>query len=483
MPTNGFLMRLWVLALGIGAFAQVSFSALPSNITYKDFFEGKATFVKPLYFAEVPGKPNHYVVLEQHTGNVIVAAVSGETVTKSTMVTVKVGTANEIGLLGFAFHPKFTENRKYYLSYNPTNDSSVIEERVADASLIKDGGTAAKVLMRFKQPYSNHNGGSIAFSPRDNYLYLGFGDGGSSNDPQGRSRMKDSVFAKILRIDVDKAENGKNYGIPSDNPFVGQSPWLPETWAWGLRNPWKFSFDPITNKLWVGDVGQGAREEIDTVPKGGDMGWKLTEGKQCLSGTTCDRTGQTPPVLEYPREIGNSVTGGVVFRGNPASPFYGAYFYGDYGSRRIFVITLNASQTAIADSAALPSLTELPTSFGTDLKGNIFLVGHNTQSSQPGRIWLLDSPDLRPSSTPIQQLRKEKAIRCCFNQVGKTWVVRNTGEARMESVHFTDLDGRSLKRATTGELQQGIEFTSTPGVYLAHATTPEGSYTLRLIVH
>jgi glucose/arabinose dehydrogenase len=478
MPTNRFLMRLWVLGLGIGAFTQVSFSALPSNITYKDFFGGKATFVKPLYFAEVPGKPDHYVVLEQHTGNVIVVAVSGETVTKSTMVTVKVGTANEIGLLGFAFHPKFTENRKYYLSYNPTNDSSVIEERVADASLIKDGGTAAKVLMRFKQPASNHNGGTIAFNPKDNFLYIGFGDGGGSGDTYENGRKKDTFFAKILRIDVDKTEGQKSYGIPTDNPFVGQADFYPEIWAWGLRNPWKFSFDPVTNKLWVGDVGQGAREEIDTVAKGADMGWSLTEGKICYpSGNSCDRTGQTAPVLDYPRTVGTSVTGGMVYRGNPASPFYGAYFYADYNTRRVFAITLNAGQTAISDSLALPLLTEQPTSFATDSKGNLFMVG------QAGRIWLLDSPDLRPSSTPIQKRIKEKAIRCCFNQVGKTWVVRNTREARMESVHFTDLDGRSLKRATNEELQQGIEFTSTPGVYLAHATTPEGSYTLRLIVH
>lgn len=455
--------------------AQVSFSALPSNITYKDFFAGKATFAEPLYFAEVPGKPNHYVVLEQHTGNVIVAAVSGETVTKSTMVTVKAGTGDEIGLLGFAFHPRFTENRKYYLSYNPTNDSSVIEERVADATLIKDGGTAAKVLMRFKQPYANHNGGTIAFNPKDNFLYLGFGDGGNFNDPQGRSRMKDSVFAKILRIDVDKAENGKNYGIPSDNPFVGQSPWLPETWAWGLRNPWKFSFDPITNKLWVGDVGQGAREEIDTVPKGADMGWKLTEGKNCLSGTSCDRTGQTPPVLDYERSVGTSVTGGYVYRGNPASPFYGAYFYADYGSRRVFAIEMNGNQ--ITDTLALPNLAEAPTSFGTDLKGNLFLVGRS-----PGRIYKLESPDLQPSGTSIERLRKEKAIRCCFNQVGKTWVVRNTRETALESLHVTDLDGRSLQRASSQELQRGFEFTSAPGMYIAHATTQDGNYAVRIVI-
>lgn len=462
--------------------AQVSFSALPSNITYKDFFAGKASFAKPLFFAEVPGKPNHYVVLEQHTGIVIVAAVSGETVTKDTMVTVKAATANETGLLGFAFHPKFTENRKYYLSYNPTNDSSVIEERLADASLIKDAGNAPKPLIRLRQPASNHNGGTIAFNEKDGYLYIGFGDGGGSGDTYQNGRKKDTFFAKILRIDVDKTEGGKNYAVPADNPFVGQSGFLPEIWAWGLRNPWKFSFDAVTNKLWVGDVGQGAREEIDTVPKGGDMGWSLTEGKICYpSGNSCDRTGQTGPVLDYARGVGTSVTGGVVFRGNPASPFYGAYFYADYNTRRVFAITLNAAQTAIADSLTLPLVSEQPTSFATDRSGNIFMIGQGSQSN-PGRIWLLDSPDLKPTSTPIQKRLKEKAIRCCFNQVGKTWVVRNTRETALESLHVTDLDGRSLQRASSQELKRGFEFTSAPGMYIAHATTQDGNYAVRIVI-
>jgi glucose/arabinose dehydrogenase len=458
------LAFLSVFGLLIATAPNPTAAALPATITYKDFFGGKATFNKPLFFAEVPGKPGNYVILEQHTGNVIIATVSGETVTKSTMVTVKVGNSNEIGLLGFAFHPKFVENRKFYLSYNPTNDSTVVEERLADASLIKDAGSAPKVLLQFKQPYSNHNGGTLAFSPKDQYLYLGFGDGGSSGDPQGRSRLKDSFFSKMLRIDVDKAENGKNYGIPSDNPFIGQSSALPEIYAWGFRNPWKWSFDPLTGKLWVGDVGQGTREEIDTVAKGADMGWKITEGFICYpSGNTCDRSGQTPPIVDYPRSVGISVTGGMVYRANPSSPYYGAYFYADYQSRRVFAITLNSGHTAIADSIALPLVTEQPTSFGTDSKGNLFIVG------QAGHIWQLESPDLTPNATKIKKLQKEKSIRCCMNQKGKRLQLHGTLDAGMLGLAVYNSQGEKIATHSAAEIRSGISMNLMTGVYLASA--------------
>jgi glucose/arabinose dehydrogenase len=232
----------------------------PGHVGLRDFFEGQIAFDRPVFFAQVPGKENHYLVLEQHEGKASVAVFDQGKGSKRLFVQVQVARANEMGLLGFAFHPRFAENRKYYLHYNPDLRTSLIEERVADSSLISDAGGRPREILRIRQPYANHNGGTIAFGPKDGFLYLGFGDGGSGGDPENRAQNPMNLLGKFLRIDVDRPAPGKGYSVPIDNPFVGKSGYRPEIWAMGVRNPWKWAFHPKTGELWMGDVGQGTGE-------------------------------------------------------------------------------------------------------------------------------------------------------------------------------------------------------------------------------
>src|SRR5699024_3373620 len=200
-------------------------------------------------------------------------------------------------------------------------------------------------LLAFQQPYGNHNGGQISFGP-DGYLYIATGDGGSGGDPHGNGQSRKTLLGKILRIDVNGTEDGKNYAIPPDNPFFdNEQSFREEIYAYGLRNPWRFSFDPDTGQLWAGDVGQNQYEEIDIIEKGGNYGWNIMEGNYCYGANNCDQSGLIPPVWEYEHSNGNrSITGGFVYRGPTLDGLTGWYIYADYVSGRIWA--LDASNPA-----------------------------------------------------------------------------------------------------------------------------------------
>jgi glucose/arabinose dehydrogenase len=309
-----------------------------------------------------------------------------------TLLHIQVGQDMEQGLLGIAFHPQFAANHKYYISYTPPGSAyyDIVEERVADSTGLKDSGTPGRILIKIDDPYVNHNAGNIAFGPRDGYLYYGTGDGGNEGDPLGNGQNADGWFGKILRIDVDGKDPGLEYRIPPDNPFA-QGGGRPETYAYGLRNPWRWSFDPFTGDLWLGDVGEATWEEVDIITKGGNYGWKSMEGKDgkndgsmVLPVFTFDHAG----VRVNPS--GPAIIGGVVFRGNPASKYYGAYFFADYGTRRFWYLTRNAGGEAVATPLA-PTPATL-SAFGTDAEGRIYACGLTT-----GIVYHLDDPDLAPA--------------------------------------------------------------------------------------
>lgn len=416
--------------------------------TYTDAFPG-ITFNKPVWFGEVPGKPAHFLVLEQHEGNVALLRRQGEGWVKESFFKVGVARSNEMGLLGFAFHPGFAENRKYYINYNPSSGGSatVIEERMADETYLKDAGTGRPIL-RIAQPYSNHNGGSLAFGPKDGFLYIGTGDGGSQNDPDGNGQNKNSLLAKMLRIDVDRKAEGKEYAIPADNPFASGGG-APEVFAWGLRNPWKWSFDPPTGDLWVGDVGQNAQEEVDIVVKGGDYGWKTAEGY------LNNGQGVTPPVFAYPRGDGTSITGGFVFRGSPASKYFGKFIVGDYNSRFVWALKLNSRK----DSATVDTLQQVPqkpASFGKDSEGRLYVLGH----SETGRIYRFDGPDWQPAPTTLQSGggHLQRAIGCIFSCRPGARLDPRAFAAGTE-LEILALSGKRMGRvsAASGEIPAGLE--------------------------
>ncbi|TMC64007.1 MAG: PQQ-dependent sugar dehydrogenase [Chloroflexi bacterium] len=233
-----------------------------------------------------------------------------------------------------------------------------------------------RILLTAAQPYPNHNGGDVVFGP-DGDLYITLGDGGSGGDPQGNGQRLDTLLAKILRIDVDHPANGQPYGIPSDNPFLGQAGARREIYLTGLRNPWRISFDRSTHDLWIGDVGQDRFEEIDVVRSGSgggqNFGWSLMEGFHCYpSGDPCSIPGLTPPVSEYGHALGCSVTGGVVYRGKAFSALVGAYLFSDYCSGTIWAIDAATNETR--DPPIVGRTHRSISSFGEDEAGEIYVA-------------------------------------------------------------------------------------------------------------
>jgi len=249
---------------------------------------------------------------------------------------------NEEGLLGLALAPDFATSGVFYVYY------SAAVPRRSVLSRFESAGNAGipeseTVILEVEQPFANHNGGQIAFGP-DGYLYIGLGDGGSARDPQGNGQNLETLLGSILRIDV--SGGGAGYTVPPDNPFVGQGSARGEIWAHGLRNPWRFSFDGATGELWVGDVGQNTREEIDLVVAGGNYGWSVMEGFDCLDGgSSCDQDGLLPPVTDYDNGAGDcSVTGGFVYRGSGIPALQGAYVYADYCSGKIWALRYDGAE-------------------------------------------------------------------------------------------------------------------------------------------
>jgi glucose/arabinose dehydrogenase len=283
----------------------------------------------------------------------------------------------ERGLLGFAFHPDFPDDPRVYASYSPAGTDGDPPTRVSEFQLL-DGDpnhvdmATERVVIEGSQPAGNHNGGMIAFGP-DGYLYFGLGDGGNGDDqPQQTGRDPSVILAKILRIDVEPDDmpdmpvscsfcddNGPfDYTIPADNPFVGMEGYAPEIWAWGFRNPWRFSFDPETGDLYVGDVGQDQVEEIDVVTKGGDYGWSTMEGNNCFQEAECDTSaapgatngdGMTAPIIEYPHSNGCSVTGGGVYRSCEVPAWNGIYLYGDYCAGNLAALVWDGTVDDLGD--------------------------------------------------------------------------------------------------------------------------------------
>lgn len=274
----------------------------------------------------------------------------------------------EQGLLGLAFHPDFERNGRFFINYTDLAGDTVV------ASYHADDGTAdpnsAEVVLKIDQPYANHNGGHLAFGP-DGYLYIATGDGGSAGDPQGNGQDRDALLGKLLRIDVD----GDPYEIPPSNPFADDGEGAPEVWAYGLRNPWRFSFDGDTDTLWIGDVGQGELEEIDRVPddKGGlNFGWNEMEGSRCYDGRDCDPSGKVLPVTEYGHDLGCSITGGFVYRGAEFPALRGGYFFADYCSGNIWAI--DATTRSGVEPTLLLSSERALSSFGQDDDGELYVI-------------------------------------------------------------------------------------------------------------
>ncbi len=283
----------------------------------------------------------------------------------------QVRAGGEQGLLGVAFHPRFRENGYLYVNYTDQQGNTVIARFTAAANRrTADPATEERVLYQ-RQPAANHNGGMLAFGP-DGYLYIGLGDGGGSNDTYQNGQDRASLLGKLLRIDVDR---GAPYVIPRDNPFVDAAGMRPEIWAYGLRNPWRFSFDRATGDLYIGDVGQNRFEWVHFQPaasRGGqNYGWPIVEGRACLRGTTCDRTGLTAPIAVYEHEPECAIVGGYVYRGARATALRGQYLFGDACSGRIWTLRREGDQWHMQERLQTKRYLS---SFGEDEAGEVYVA-------------------------------------------------------------------------------------------------------------
>lgn len=290
----------------------------------------------------------------------------------------RVTSGGEMGLLGLAFHPQYAQNGYFYVNYTTTVETDLtthISRFQVTADPDQADPASELILLQVSQPYSNHNGGGLKFGP-DRYLYIGLGDGGASDDPGNRAQNRTTLLGKMLRIDVDKSDSGKNYGIPADNPFVGE-PALDEIWALGVRNPWRFSFDRLTGDLYIGDVGQNLWEEINFQPAdstgGENYGWRLKEGNHCfIPAQGCDPGGLTDPIFEYHHSEGCSVTGGTVYRGLSIPALHGYYLYADYCTGEISALRGDGKGTW--QNYPVKKIGNYLSTFGEDNAGEVYLA-------------------------------------------------------------------------------------------------------------
>ena len=356
-----------------------------------------------VWFGQIPEMSDAFLVVHQ-TGKIWLLEKRASGDVKSLFADVSKDIFDERGpngLLGLAFHPRFRDNRKYYLKHQVFEDGKIattVVERQAAPDFRADSGQPSRRLWKVVSATQDHSGGCIGFGP-EGLLYIAMGDTGPQQDPQGHGQDMTTHLGKILRIDVDRGDPGLPYAIPADNPFRDRSDARPEIWASGFREPWRFSFDPVTGDLWVNNVGQDRVEEVDIVRRGENHGWNVYEGFEPFSNRyRKDGVAYRAPVFAYRRKYGNSITGGFVYRGDKRSSFYGVYICGDYTSHRIFGLKQRDRMLQVVRQ--IGTAPQGIASFGTDARGEIYLVGYE------GMIYQLDltgtnfDDELKTSQTP-----------------------------------------------------------------------------------
>jgi glucose/arabinose dehydrogenase len=374
---TAFLVVL--IIMGIGGILLVINLFVPSY-AYCDYDYANAfpnlTFSRPVGIYSPNDGSNRLFILEK--GGTIQIIDNNESATSKHLfldISDQVSDDGERGLLGLAFHPNFTNNNYTYIYYtNNTGDSIISRFSLEDVNTVNE--SSEYIILSVEQPASNHNGGQIAFGP-DGYLYIALGDGGGGGDTYGNAQNRETLLGSILRIDVD---SGNPYTIPSDNPFFENTQgYKEEIYAYGLRNPWRFSFDNETELLWAADVGQNAWEEINLIENGGNYGWPILEGTHCYESSSCDKNAYDAPIYEYSHSFGQSITGGYVYRGSQLTCLIGKYIYGDFINGKIWALDYN--QGTDVQNEILKDLPYKITSFGEDankellicaIEGNIF---------------------------------------------------------------------------------------------------------------
>ncbi len=372
----GFAVILAASLLAAGCSgSDPSPSAVPINLGLQLLVSGLSS---PLDLEQPNDGSNRLFVVEQ--GGRIRIIQNGAVLAQPFLdISNKVVTGGEMGLLGVTFHPAFQQNGKFYVNYvrslSGQIQSVIAEYTASPANASTVDPASERILLTVDQAgnFNNHKAGQLAFGP-DGLLYFGLGDGGSAGDPFGHGQNTQILLGKLMRIDVNATSPGLQYRIPPDNPFVAGGG-LPEIWAFGFRNPWRFSFDRASGRLFLADVGQDMFEEVDIVQKGGNYGWNIMEGLHCFNPPTgCNMTGLTLPIAEYSHSEGNAVIGGYVYHGSRIPTLQGVYVFGDLGTGKIWVLqetSLNVfTRTLVATTGKTIS------SFGQDQSGELYLVDY-----------------------------------------------------------------------------------------------------------
>lgn len=383
----------------------------------------------------------------------------------------QISNGGERGLLGLAFHPDYTDNGYFYVNYTKPNGDTQIARFSVDSGNPDLADTNSEFpILGYEQPFANHNGGNLVFGP-EGYLYISSGDGGGGGDPGNRAQDLNSLLGKLLRIDVDNPSDGNNYGIPTDNPFVGNPNAREEIWAYGLRNPWRFSFDLTDNTIWIADVGQSEREEINhaSITEGGlNYGWRCYEGSLPYNSQNCPPQSElTFPFAEYNHDNGKcSITGGYVYRGILQPSLRGYYIFADFCTGKIGTILYD-------DSIMWSSnLTASWVSFGEDINKELYIIDLD------GGIYIIKAAELGTEEISI-----ENSLKMIPNPTSGN-VVFSLKDDLLQTILLFDIRGglisseenifRNKHTASTESLS--------PGVYFAKVTSESGVSTVKKLI-
>jgi len=406
------------------------------------------SFSSPVFLTHADDSTDRIFVLEQE-GRIKVFPNSQTVTTTITFlnITDRVAYGGEMGLLGLAFHPDYENNGYFYVNYTADNPRRTIISRFQVTSNPDSADKNSEFqLLTFSQPYTNHNGGWIGFGPSDGYLYIAAGDGGSGGDPENRAQNITELLGKILRIDID---NGIPYSIPPTNPFVDSTNALikKEIYAWGLRNPWRCSFDHVTGWLWSGDVGQNAWEEIDLIENGKNYGWRCYEGNHTYNMSGCNYPEYIMPVWEYANAGAEcSITGGYVYRGINVPELTGKYIYGDYCSNKIWALEYDGINPPT--NQLLLTATGGLSSFGIDENNELYLTSFNGNIYRFTPTVTSIEVDNKPTDYSLEQNYPNP-----FNPA--TIIKYKLPEDSDVTIRIYDALGKEIDSITTGFQQKG----------------------------
>lgn len=366
--TLALVMLLALATMGVTAAATAAADSDELRIDMVPVADG---FEQPVFVTHAPGEPDRLYVVEQ-PGRIHVIDTDGDGIGEPFLdISEALISGGERGLLGLAFHPEYADNGRFFVNYTRAGNGATIVSEFSAADGTADRSSERELLV-IEQPFANHNGGMIAFDA-SGMLLIGTGDGGSGGDPLGAGQDPNTLLGKLLRINVD---SGEPYGIPADNGFVDSDAHRPEVHATGLRNPWRFSVDPVGGHVYIGDVGQGAWEEISLLPDGAgglNLGWNEVEGPECYRDG-CDVGAFSPPVLSYGHDEGCSVTGGYTYRGSAQPGLEGTYLFGDYCSGTIWAAKADEMLAGTASAVPVFDFDGSLASFGVDGAGELYAV-------------------------------------------------------------------------------------------------------------